>query len=33
VQFRNIRLKQLPAGGDESQDEPIENGKAESERE
>ncbi|MDA7875133.1 sulfatase-like hydrolase/transferase [bacterium] len=33
VQFRNIRLKQLPAAGDESQDEPIENGKAESERE
>ena len=33
VQFRNIRLKQLPAGGDESQDEPIENGEAESERE
>ena len=33
VQFRNIRLKHLPAGGDESQNDPLENGKAESERE
>jgi hypothetical protein len=33
VQFRNIRLKHLPAGGDESQNDPLENGKSESERE
>ena len=33
VQFRNIRLKHLPAGGDESQNDPLENGKAELERE
>ena len=33
VQFRNIRLKQLSAVGEESQDNPIDSGKADTERE